>query len=72
MSADDKIDVELTLVVLPSLAREGEYTARFTIQSMLWDKSGRVKKQGGIEDPAVYQEIFDKLSKALFVEKETQ
>lgn len=72
MSADDKIDLELTLVVLPSLAREGSYTARFTIQSTLWDKSDRVKEEGAIKDPAVYQEIFDKLSKALFLEREAQ
>jgi len=72
LGADDKIDLELTLVVLPSLARDGDYLARFTIQSTLWDKSARVKKQGVIEDPAVYREIFDKLSKSLFVEKETQ
>jgi len=72
MSADDRIDLDLTLVVLPSLAREGDYTARFTIQSTLWDKSDRLKEEGAIEDPAVYQEIFDKLSKALFLEKETE
>jgi hypothetical protein len=72
MSADDRIDLDLTLVVLPSLAREGDYTARFTIQSTLWDKSARVKEEGAIKDPAVYQEIFDKLSKALFLEKETR
>lgn len=72
LSADDRIDLDLTLVVLPSLAREGDFTARFTIQSKLWDKSARVKDEVAIEDPAVYQEIFDKLSKALFLEREMQ
>lgn len=70
--ADDEIALNLTLVVLPSLAREGEYTARFTLQRTLYDKSERVKERGVIEEPLVYQEIFDKLSKALFLETEAQ
>lgn len=69
--ADDEIGLDLTLVVLPSLAREGEYTARFTLQSTLYDKAERVKKRHVIQEPIVYQEIFDKLSKSLFLETQT-
>jgi len=72
MGADDEVGIELTLVVLPSLARDGEYTARVTVQSTLMDKAGRVKEQGEIEDPAVYQEIFEKLGRALFLETQAQ
>jgi hypothetical protein len=69
--ADDEIGLDLTLVVLPSLAREGEYTARFTVQSTLYDKSERVKERNVVQEPLVYQEIFDKLSKALFLEMQS-
>jgi len=69
--ADDEISLDVTLVVLPSLAREGEYTARFTVQSTLYDKAERVKERYVVEEPLVYQEIFDKLSKALFLETQS-
>lgn len=66
--ADDEISLKITLVVLPSMAREGQYTARITIQRVLIDKSERVKEVGLIEDPLVYQKVFEKLSKALVLE----
>lgn len=72
MGADDQVGLELTLVVLPSLAREGEYTARVTVKSTLLDKGHRIKEQSVIEDPEIYQEIFEKLSKALYLETETK
>ena len=64
---DDEIGLRITLVVLPSLEGEVQYTARITIQSELIDKGGRVKKVHMIENPVVYQEIFEKLSKSLFL-----
>ena len=66
--ADDEIGLKITLVVLPSMAHEGQHTARITIQRVLIDKSERVKEVGLIEDPFVYQEVFDKLSKSLLLE----
>jgi hypothetical protein len=66
--ADDEIGLTIMLVVLPSLAREGEYTVRITLQRTLIDKAERVKEMGVIDDPIVYQEIFERLSKALFLE----
>ena len=66
--ADDEIKLTATLVVLPSLGTEGQYSARITIRSELIDKSDRVKKVRMIENPAVYQEIFEQLSKSLFLE----
>jgi hypothetical protein len=55
-------------VVLPSLEQEGKYTARITIQSELFDKMDRVKKVRMIEDPVVYNQIFEKLSKSVYLE----
>jgi hypothetical protein len=66
--ADDEINLTVTMVVLPSLDTEGQYSARITIRSELIDKSDRVKKVHMIENPDVYQEIFEKLSKSLFLE----
>jgi hypothetical protein len=66
--ADDEISLKITLVVLPSMAREGQHTARITIQRVLIDKSERVKEVGVIDDPLVYQKVFEKLSKSLVLE----
>ena len=66
--ADNEIGLRITIVVLPSLESEGQYTARITIQSELIDKADRVKKVRMIENPVVYQEIFEKFSKSLFLE----
>ena len=67
-SASDSQKIMLTLVVLPSLAREGSFVTRITLQRVVWDTQGRVKIQQQIDDALVYQEIFDKLSKSIFLE----
>jgi hypothetical protein len=67
-SADDEISLKITLVVFPSTAREGQHTARITLQRVLLDKSERVKEVGVIDDPLVYQEVFEMLSKSLFLD----
>ncbi len=66
--ADDEIKLTVTFVVLPRLDNEGQYTARVTIRSELIDKTDRVKKVRMIDNPVIYQEIFEKLSQAIFLE----
>ncbi len=66
-TASDEQVISLTLVVLPSLARPGSYVARVTVQYVVFDKQGRVKKRSTIEDAKVYEEIFANLSKSLFL-----
>ncbi len=71
-SADDEIGLKITLVVLPSLAGDDQYTVRITLQRTLIDKSQRVKEVGVINDPIVYQEIFEKLSKSLYLQDDVR
>ncbi len=71
-SADDEIGLKITLVVRPSLAGGDQYTVRITLQRTLIDKSARVKEVGVINDPIVYQEIFEKLSKSLYLQEEVR
>lgn len=66
-TASDEQVISLTLVVLPSLARPGHYVARVTVQYVVFDKQGRVKKRSTIEDAKVYEQIFANLSKSLFL-----
>jgi hypothetical protein len=68
-SASDEQKILLTLVVLPSLSRAGDYTARVTIQRVVFDKESRVKISEQIDDPAVYQEIFANLAKSIALQE---
>ena len=64
----DKHRITITTVVLPSLARDGEYATRITIQQTTFNKMQQITSKSAIDDPDAYQKIFEKLSKALFIE----
>ncbi len=67
-SAKDEQHITLTMVVLPSLARSGEYVTRITIQRVIFDKAERIKVLERIDDAETYQQIFENLSKAIFIQ----
>ncbi len=67
-TAQDEQHITLTMVVLPSLARSDEYVTRITVQRVIFDKEDRIKVLERIDDPVIYQQIFDNLSKALFIQ----
>ncbi len=67
-SAKDEQHITLTMVVLPSLARSGEYVMRITIQRVIFDKAERIKVLERIDDAGTYQQIFENLSKAIFIQ----
>ena len=56
------------MVVLPSLEHAGEYTVRVTMQLVVYDKQDRVKIMQRVTEPQTYQEVFDNLRQALFIE----
>ena len=67
-TAKDEQHIYLTMVVLPSLERSGEYSVRVTIQRVILDMEDRVRILERISTPDVYQEVFDNLRQALFIE----
>lgn len=67
-TAKDEQHIILTMVVLPSLERSGEYSVRVTIQRVIYDKEDRVRVMERITAPENYQEIFDNLRRALLLE----
>lgn len=66
--AADTHVITITTVVLPSLAAQGEYVTRITIQQITYDKSSQISSLGVIDAPEAYQAIFERLSKSLFIE----
>lgn len=67
-TAKDDQHIILTIVVLPSLARSGEYSVRITIQRVIYDKMHRVLVLERIDNAETYQQIFDNLRKSLFIQ----
>jgi hypothetical protein len=68
-TAKDDQHITLTMVVLPNLARDGEYKVRITIQRVIYDKMDRILVLERIDDAATYQTIFDNLRKSLFLQE---
>lgn len=68
-TAKDDQHITLTMVVLPSLARDGEYSVRITIQRVIYDKMDRILVLERIDDAEIYQTIFDNLRKSLFLQE---
>ena len=67
-TASDEQRIILTMVVLPSLERSGEYSVRITVQRAVYDKEDRIKVLEQLVDAGTYQEIFDNLLKSLFIQ----
>jgi hypothetical protein len=67
--ASDDQHITLTMVVLPSLARDGEYSVRVTVQRVIYDKEDRIKVLERIDNPEIYQTMFDNLRKSLFIQE---
>jgi len=68
-TAKDDQHITLTMVVLPNLARAGEYKVRITIQRVIYDKMDRVLVLERIDNAETYQTIFDNLRKSLFIQE---
>lgn len=65
---DDKQKFTTTIVVLPR-GDSGAHTVRMTMQRVVWNTHGNVSKLETIKSEEVYKTFFDKLSKAVFLEK---
>lgn len=65
--------IRVSLVTRPALAQDREplpntQLLRITIQRIVTNTSGLVTRIESIEEPEIYQEFFDRLSKSVFLE----
>ncbi|PJB70574.1 MAG: hypothetical protein CO093_07905 [Alphaproteobacteria bacterium CG_4_9_14_3_um_filter_47_13] len=65
MAIDKNQKIMASLITHPS----GKQTKlRITLQRIVWNTQGQVSKTQSITEPEIYQEFFDNLSKAVFLE----
>lgn len=67
-NASDKQKIAVTLVVLPSLARKDEFVARITIQRIVYNKQQQITLMEPVVDAATYQNVFENLSKSIYLQ----
>jgi hypothetical protein len=67
---DDVQDIRLTLISRPQLGDKDNVIVRITIQRVIWDKKGRLSEQQTVTDSDVYASFFNKMSQAVFLERE--
>jgi len=48
--------------------KAGSSTVRVTFQRVIRNTAGQISRQEQINEPEIYQEFFDKLSQAVFLE----
>ncbi len=72
MPIDDKQKILASLVTtpIPRLRGESSYFVRITFQRRIWNNHGQLAKIQGIKEPEIYAEFYDRMEKALFLEKQ--
>ena len=66
-------EIRASVVTRPALDSSGQprtdaQVVRITVQRLVWDSEGEISHSESIEDPEVYREFFDRLSKSVFLE----
>ena len=65
---DETQIMRVSLVVTPVMAEQLGTAVRITFQRIVFTNKGTISKSEALGTPEIYQEFFDKLSKALFLE----
>jgi hypothetical protein len=64
---DDEQKIRASVITRKIVERNG-YAVRLTMQRIVWNTNGQVSRTEPLDEPEMYQEFFEKLSKAVFLE----
>jgi hypothetical protein len=66
---DKNQKLRISLVVRPTQENDNKkHFVRVTFQRIVWNTQAKITKIEGLEEPEIYQEFFDLLSKSVFLE----
>lgn len=65
---DERQRIRASVVTKPIGPDDDNTAVRVTFQRIVWNTAREVSKRETLNDPRAYQEFFDKLSKAVFLE----
>ena len=65
---DKEQKIEASMVINPSLS-EKSMVVRIKFQRVVWNQMGQVSRFETVREPELYQDFFDRLSKAVFLEE---
>jgi hypothetical protein len=68
MPIDKQQKIRVSLVTRPHGEQQQNIAVRITFQRVVWDTQGKISKVEALTDAKLYQEFFEKLSKAVFLE----
>jgi hypothetical protein len=73
MAYDKSQKIRVSLVTRPALAADGSarpdsQVIRITIQRLVWNSDHVLTHVESVEDPEVYRQFYDRLSKSIFLE----
>lgn len=68
MPVDRNQKFRVSVVTYPAGESGNNIAVRVTFQRIIWDDRGAITRREGLNDPKIYQEFFEKLSKSLFLE----
>ncbi len=68
MPTDRNQTMRASIVTSPAGESGKQIAVRVTFQRIVRDENGKITKRESLVDPTMYQEFFEKLSKALFLE----
>lgn len=60
--------MQASVVTYPSVTGVNATMVRVTFQRVVWNTQGQVTRAEAMQDPAMYQGFFEKLSKSIFLE----
>ncbi len=69
VAVDKEQKVRVSLVTRP--LNPSQMTFRATFQRIVWNTEGRIGRVESLEEPELYQDFFEKLSKSVFLEAHT-